>query len=74
MPYSRHTDGLILFGKKFREVRRRQKLTQDQLAYESGISKNQISRIERGEISTGLSTVFILAEVMNVHPKELFDF
>lgn len=74
MPYSRHNKGLALFGKKFREIRRRQKLTQGQLSFESGISKNQISRIERGEINTGLSTIIILAEVMHVHPKELFDF
>lgn len=74
MVYLRHNEALILFGKKVREVRRRQKLTQDQLAYESDISKNQISRIERGQINTGLSTIVKLAEVLGVHPKELMDF
>jgi transcriptional regulator with XRE-family HTH domain len=72
--YSRHNKGIKLFGKKFREVRRKQKLTQSQLSFESGISINQISRIEKGEINTGISTIIILAEVLNVHPKDLFDF
>ncbi len=74
MGYSRHNKGLIQFGSKIKEIRRLQKISQDQLSFESGISKNQISRIERGEINTGLSTIIILADALNVSLKDLFDY
>lgn len=74
MGYSRHNKGLIQFGVKIKEIRRIQKISQDQLSFESGISKNQISRIERGEINTGLSTIIILADALNVSLKDLFDY
>lgn len=74
MGYIRHDKGLVLLGRRIREIRRQQKISQDQLAFESGISKNQISRIERGEINTGISTLFILAEILNVPVKDFFDF
>ena len=72
MVYVRHNKGLKRLGNKIKEIRRQQKISQDQLSFESGISKNQISRIERGEINTGVSTLLILAEVLNVHIKEFF--
>lgn len=74
MSYIRHDKGLVLLGKRIKEIRRQQKISQDQLAFESGVSKNQISRIERGEINTGISTLFVLAEILNVPIKELFDY
>ncbi len=74
MGYFRHHKGLVRLGKRIKEIRRQQKISQDQLAFESGISKNQISRIERGDINTGISTLFILAEVLDVPIKDLFDF
>ncbi|MCC6183007.1 MAG: helix-turn-helix transcriptional regulator [Bacteroidia bacterium] len=72
MVYVRHNKGLKRLGNKIKEIRLQQKISQDQLSFESGISKNQISRIERGEINTGVSTLLILAEVLNVHIKEFF--
>jgi hypothetical protein len=35
---------------------------------------SQIGRVERGEISTGLSVVFSIAEALEVKPKDLFNF
>ena len=72
MVYVRHNKGLKRLGNKIKEIRLQQKISQDQLSFESGISKNQISWIERGEINTGVSTLLILAEVLNVHIKEFF--
>jgi transcriptional regulator with XRE-family HTH domain len=72
--YLRHNNGIKLFGKRLKDLRRKQKLTQSQLSFESGVSINQISLIEKGEINTGISTILILSEVLNVHPKDLFDF
>ncbi len=63
-----------LLGKKIREIRIRQKISQDQLAFEIGTDQKQISRIERGEINTSIAHVLAIAEVLNVHVKELWDF
>ena len=35
---------------------------------------SQIGRIERGLINTSISSVFIIAEALNISPKHLFDF
>ncbi len=32
------------------------------------------SRMERGIINAGLSQLFKIAEALEIHPKELFDF
>jgi transcriptional regulator with XRE-family HTH domain len=49
-------------------------LTQNQLAFEAGLTLSQISRIERGLINTSVSHIFLIAKVLDVAPKKLFDF
>ncbi len=61
-------------GKKIREIRMKQKISQDQLAFEIGTDQKQISRIERGEINTSIAHILAIASVLNVHVKELWDF
>ena len=65
---------ILKFGKHLREVRIRKGLSQEEIAYNADIPINQIGRIERGEINTGISTVNAIAKVLDIHPKELFDF
>ena len=48
--------------------------TQEKLANAADIEISQISRIERGIINTSISQVFVIANALNIHPKELFDF
>lgn len=74
MNYVRDTEGLKLFGARLRQFRLAKGLSQENLAYEANISYSQVNRIERGEINTGLSTVFVLARTLQVDLKELFDF
>jgi transcriptional regulator with XRE-family HTH domain len=74
MKYIRDAKGLKQFGKRLRELREKYKISQDQLAFESGISANQIRRIEKGEINTGISTILAIAKALEIHPKELLDF
>ena len=52
----------------------KQKISQDQLAFEIGTDQKQISRIERGEINTSIAHILAIASVLNVHVKELWDF
>lgn len=73
MSYINHTNGIKAFGLNLKRLRKVQGISQEQLAFESGVIRSQISRIERGEINTSISTVFALAKALNLHPKELLD-
>ena len=74
MKYIRDNKAIKLLGKKVRELRKKQKISQSQLAYEAGIPRMQVSRIERGEINTSISTIIAIARVLDVHVKEFFNF
>lgn len=72
--YLKDKDGLKRFGERVRQYRLARNLSQEGLAYESGLSYSHINRIERGELNAGLSTVFMLARTLEVELKDLFDF
>jgi len=72
--YIRDEKALKLLGKKVRELRKKQNLSQEQLGYEAGVPNKQISRIERGEVNTGISTILAIARVLDIPVKELFNF
>lgn len=74
MVYYRNNIAIVEFGKRLKTLRKKQKLTQKQLAFEVGISDVQIRRIEKGEINTSLSVIVGVAESLNVPLKDLFDF
>jgi transcriptional regulator with XRE-family HTH domain len=62
------------FGRRVRFFRKKQKISQSQLAFECGLDLSQSARIERGEINTGVSNIFRIAESLNIQPKDLLDF
>ncbi len=72
--YSRYSAGLRAFGAHLRKVRKARGLSQEQLAWKADLELSQISRIERGIISAGLSQLFMIAGALEIHIKELFDF
>jgi DNA-binding XRE family transcriptional regulator len=72
--YIRDEKAIRLIGKRIREIRKKQKLSQSQLAYEANIPRMQVSRIERGEVNTSISTLLAIARVFEIHVKELFNF
>lgn len=74
MAYYRNNIAIVEFGKRLKTLRKKQKLTQKQLAFEVGISDVQIRRIEKGEINTSLSVIVGVAESLNIPLKDLFDF
>ena len=61
-------------GKRIRELRKGQGLSQDQLAYEVGIRREQVIRIEAGTQSTGIDILKNLAEAFGLQLAELFKF
>lgn len=65
---------LKLLGKRIKYLRKKEKISQAQLAFEAGIPRLQVSRIERGAINTGILTLVAIAEALNVHTKELLNF
>ena len=74
MKYIRDDKAIKLLGKKVREFRKKQKISQSQLAYEANIPRMQVSRIERGEINTSISTILAIARVLDIQVKEFFNF
>ena len=72
--YKRDEINMLLLGRKIRSLRKEQKISQAQLAFEAGVTRNQIVSIEKGKVNTGISTIFYIAKALNIHPKELFNF
>ena len=53
---------------------RKKKLTQLQLAELVDIDRSHISAIELGNVGVSFDVIFKLCEVLEITPKELFDF
>lgn len=66
--------GLRAFAHKLKEVRKMKHFTQEDLAYQSGLSLSQIARIETARINPTLSTIFRIARTMDVKLSDLFHF
>jgi transcriptional regulator with XRE-family HTH domain len=64
----------IEFGLKVKELRQTQNLTQLDLAAKVGIDIRSLRRIENGESEASLSTIYFIANALNVSTSDLFDF
>lgn len=62
------------FGHKIKELRLRQRISQEELAFRCGLSKNYISDIERGTRNVSLKAIEKIANGFQVNEKELFTF
>jgi transcriptional regulator with XRE-family HTH domain len=67
-------EGIELLAKKLVELRTKHGYTQEDLAYESGLSLSQIARIETMKINPTVSTIFKIARTLRIKPSELLDF
>ena len=59
-------------GEKIRQRRSELKLSQEILSFDANIPRNQIGRIERGEISTSITTLQKICKALKIDIKELF--
>ena len=59
-------------GEKLRLRRLELKLSQEILSYDANIPRNQIGRIERGEISTSISTLYKICKALKIEIRDLF--
>lgn len=63
-----------LLGKKIKEKRIQQSLTQEQLAEKVGISPKSLSQIELGNNFVSADNLEQICSALSVHVKSLFDF
>ena len=64
----------IQLGTRIKYLREQAGLTQEQLADRAEISLDFLGKIEVNINKPGLRSLIKIAEALNIHPKELFDF
>ncbi len=69
---SQEDKNLAAFGKRVAAIRRRQGLTQEQLAERSGLAIDSIGAIEQGRRWARLTTLHGLAKGLGVKIDEIF--
>ena len=61
----------VKIGRRLRALREEHLLTQGELGEAAGVSRDQVSRIERDEVDPRFSTIRKLAKGLGVDPREL---
>ncbi|MBD5111451.1 MAG: helix-turn-helix transcriptional regulator [Ruminococcaceae bacterium] len=62
------------FGLNVVYYRKRKRLTQLQLAEQINVDRSHISAIELGNVGVSFDVIFKLCEVLEIKPRDLFDF
>lgn len=60
-------------GRRVRELRRQLKISQEELAARSGLHRNYVGSVERGERDIGIGAVGQLAKALGVTVAEFFE-
>ena len=63
-----------LLGRRIKELRTKQGLTQEILAERIGIGQRNLSKIECGTVFVTSDTLFNILCALNIEAKDLFDF
>ena len=61
-------------GLNIKYSRKAKSLSQEKLAEKIGKSRNYVGMVERAEVNTPVLTIFEIAKILEVEPKELFEF
>ena len=70
---TKKTKAKIDFGKRLRHLRKEVGLSQEKLAFKSGLHRTYVGAIERGEQSVSVDNVQKLAKALGKKAKDLFD-
>ncbi len=62
------------FGNQIKTIRNKQGITQMRMSELTGITREQISKIEHGQINPTLDTIYKIGVAFDMSLKELFDF
>lgn len=60
-----------IFGQVLRTLRKKQKMSQESLAFQSNLDRTYISMLERGVHQPTLSSLFALAGALNMKASDL---
>ncbi|UOB66010.1 helix-turn-helix domain-containing protein, partial [Bacillus thuringiensis] len=58
------------FGNVLQEYRLNSKMSQEELAFNSGLDRTYISLLERGKRKPTINTLFALARALKVNPSQ----
>lgn len=61
----------VIFGKVLRDLRKNKGVSQETLALEAGLDRSYISKLETGVYQPSMSTLFSIAEVLEIEPSEI---
>lgn len=64
---------LKTFGSRIQELRKKNNLTQSELAEKIGLSTNFIGMVERGERNTSVDKISKLAKAFNISLAQFFE-
>jgi len=62
------------FGERLKELRLARGLSQEKLAFKSGMHRTYLGSIERGERNPSLKNIAAIAEALGVSLSQLFSF
>lgn len=62
----------LLFGRRIRELRANIGISQEELAFRSGLHRTYIGAIERGEKNLSLKNIEKIANALNINIYEIF--
>lgn len=68
------TELQVKFGQKVRELRKKAKMSQEDLALESNLDRTYVSGIERGERNPSLKNIGKIAQALKVKIANFFEF
>ena len=69
----KRADTLKQFGERVRDLRKTQRLSQEELALSSGLDRTYIGGIERGERNISLINIVKIAKALKITPKDFFE-
>lgn len=64
---------LLDIGTRIRKRRRALNLSQNQLAFEAGLRRETINKIESGKINLSLINLVAIIQVLNCKPSEIIN-
>lgn len=61
----------LSFGQLLRAKRVKFGISQEELAFRSGLHRTYVGSVERGERNLSLENIFVFAKTLQCHPREL---
>jgi len=63
-----------LFGNRIKELRTQEGITQEDLAFKTGVDRSYMGFVERGERNPTLGKIIKIAKTLGVKARDLFSF